>query len=132
MRFPSYTNFFGGFPELKPYQPVPPCFDEIIQKVSQSTNAKYNAILLRLYFDGNDNIAWHTDGRSFLGPTPVISSLSLGHEAKFQMRKMTNVWPCKETPNGGVDKTVAPIEFNVRGGDLLVMQGRTQDHWHHR
>ena len=117
---------------MKPYQPVPPCFDEIIQKVSQSTNAKYNAILLRLYFDGNDNIAWHTDGRTFLGPTPVISSLSLGHEAKFQMRKMTNVWPCKETPNGGVDKTVTPIEINVRGGDLLVMQGRTQDHWHHR
>lgn len=129
---PCYTNFFGGFPELKPYQPVPSCFDEIIRKVSEKTNAKYNAILLRLYFDGNDNIAWHTDGRTFLGPTPVIASLSLGHEAKFQMRKMTHVWPCKDTPNGGIDKTVAPLDFTVRGGDLLVMQGVTQDHWHHR
>ena len=129
---PCYTNFFGGFPELKPYQPVPSCFDEIIRKVSEKTNSKYNAILLRLYFDGTDNIAWHTDGRTFLGPTPVIASLSLGQEAKFEMRKMTHVWPCKDTPNGGVDKSVAPVNFIVRGGDLLVMQGRTQDHWHHR
>ena len=45
---PCYTNFFGGFSELKPYQPVPSCFDEIIRKVSEKTNAKYNAILLRL------------------------------------------------------------------------------------
>ena len=98
---PCYTNFFGGFPELKPYQPIPSCLDSIIQKVSLATNgAKYNSILLRLYFDGEDNIAWHTDGRTFLGPAPVISSLSLGCPAKFQLRKMTNVWPCAGTPNG--------------------------------
>lgn len=106
---------------MKPYQPIPSCFDRIIQKVSAATgNASYNAILLRLYFDGSDNIAWHTDGRTFLGKTPTIASLSLGSAAKFQMRKMTNVWPCKDTPNGGVDATVPPLEFTVHGGMYCI------------
>lgn len=130
---PCYTNFFGGFSDVKPYQPIPPCFKEIISKVSQVTGGvKYNAILVRLYLNGSDNIAWHTDGRSFLGDKPTIASLSLGATCKFQMRKMTNVWPCSDTPNGGIDSTVPLKEFILHGGDLLVMKGKTQQSWHHR
>jgi alkylated DNA repair dioxygenase AlkB len=65
-----------------------------MQKVSKACNgAPFNAVLVRLYFDGNDNITWHTDGRTFLGSQPVIASLSLGAKAKFQMRYMTTT-PC--------------------------------------
>jgi len=56
--------------------------------------APSNAVLMRLYFDISDEIAWHTDGREFLGLTPTIASLSLGAAAEFQMRRMTNIWPC--------------------------------------
>ena len=47
-----------------------------------------------MYFDGNDQITWHTDGRTFLGPEPTIASLSLGAAADFEMRHMSDVWPC--------------------------------------
>jgi alkylated DNA repair dioxygenase AlkB len=52
--------------------------EAISQKITDLTGARFNAILTRLYFDGKDNIAWHTDGRTFLGDEPVIASLSLG------------------------------------------------------
>jgi alkylated DNA repair dioxygenase AlkB len=129
---PCWTNMFGGFPELKPYQKIPSCLQDICDKVSSHTGASYNAILVRLYFDGSDNIAWHTDGRTFLGNEPNIASLSLGSRCQFQLRKMTNVWPTTQTPNGGVDKTVPQVNITVAGGDLMVMRGRTQQEWHHR
>ena len=79
---------------VKPYQPIPPLFDEVLKRVRLATNnVPYNAILVRLYFDGADNIAYHTDGRTFLGAEPTIASLSLGAAATFQLRKMRNVWP---------------------------------------
>jgi hypothetical protein len=45
---------------------------------------------------------------------------------------MNNVWPCAKDPNGGIDLNVKPMTFNCAGGDLLVMRGDTQKHWHHR
>lgn len=129
---PCYTNFFGGFDDIKPYQPVPTIFDDVIFRVSNVTQTKYNAILVRLYFDGSDNITWHTDGRTFLGDTPNIASLSLGATCSFQLRKMTHVWPCAGTPNGGVDLSVPQKDLILHGGDLLVMRGKTQQSWHHR
>lgn len=130
---PCWTNFFGGFPEIKPYQPIPEVFTRLVKRVQLVTpGVEYNAILLRLYFDGQDNITWHTDGRSFLGDTPTIASLSLGSRSSFELRKMTNVWPCKDTPNGGIDRAMPQIQMSLSGGDMLVMQGKTQQSWHHR
>jgi hypothetical protein len=100
--------------------------------VSRDLNVPFNAVLLRLYFDGNDQITWHTDGRTFLGPEPVIASLSLGAAADFEMRHMTNVWPCAGTPLGGVSPDVPQRSFKLSDGDMLVMKGRTQQQWHHR
>ena len=48
------------------------------------------------------------------------------------MRRMTDVWPSSGTPDGGVDRAAAQRSFDVRHGDLLVMHGDTQKHWHHR
>ena len=91
---PCWTNFYGGIQGIQPFQKIPSVFNELIEKVKTATpRAEYNAVLVRLYFDGQDNIAWHTDGRSFLGETPTIASLSLGCISKFELRKMTNVWP---------------------------------------
>ena len=130
---PCWTNMFGGIQGIAPFQPIPPILQELIARVQTATpKTPYNAVLCRLYFDGTDQIAWHTDGRTFLGDSPTIASLSLGCRASFEMRKMTNVWPCSGTPNGGVDASVDPIKIAVNGGDLLVMKGRTQASWHHR
>lgn len=135
---PCYTAFFGGFPDCAPYAPVPPWLQPLLTRVSTELGVPFNALLLRLYFDGQDEIAWHTDGRTFLGPTPTIGSLSLGAAAQFEMRRMRNVWPkVSGTADGatyddGVDRETPVRSWALRDGDLLVMRGDTQAHWHHR
>lgn len=49
---PCWTNMYGGFADMKPYQEIPPCLHDVVEKVSLHTKAKYNAVLVRLYFDG--------------------------------------------------------------------------------
>ena len=135
---PCYTAFFGGFPEFAPYAPVPVWLQPLVALVSEVLGVPFNALLLRLYFDGNDEIAWHTDGRTFLGPTPTIGSLSLGATAQFELRRMRNVWPkvdgkAEGTPyDDGIDRDTPVQSWALRDGDLLVMEGDTQAHWHHR
>jgi alkylated DNA repair dioxygenase AlkB len=128
---PCWTSFFGGDPQFVPFEPVPGWLQPLVAQVSsQCGGVPFNAMLVRLYFDGADEIAYHTDGRTFLGDTPTIASLSLGATAQFQMRRMTNVWPCGG--DDGVDHSTARRDFGVSDGDLLVMRGDTQKHWHHR
>ena len=35
-------------------------------------NVQFNAYLVRLYFDGDDTIAWHTGRKSFFVYLPLI------------------------------------------------------------
>lgn len=42
---------------------------------------------MRLCSKGNDNIAWHTDGRVFLEDEAVVASISLGSSRWFEMKK---------------------------------------------
>jgi hypothetical protein len=58
---PCWTGFFGGFPEFKPFEAVPEWLKPLVARVRERVGgAPFNAMLLRLYFDGNDEIAWHT------------------------------------------------------------------------
>ena len=132
---PCWTTFYGGRTEYQPYEPVPDWLQPLVDEVSRDLNMPmpFNAMLLRLYFDGNDEIAWHTDGRTFLGNAPTIASLSFGANATFEMRRMHNVWPPLDGSAGDcVDRTTLQRNFVVGDGDMLVMMGATQKHWHHR
>ncbi|MGK3754214.1 MAG: alkylated DNA repair dioxygenase AlkB [Bacillariaceae sp.] len=144
---PCWTTFFGGRKEYKPYHIIPNWLQPLVDKVSSDLKVPkpFNAILVRLYFDGNDEIAWHTDGRTFLGNTPTIASLSFGSKANFQMRRMTNVWPSvngndvnnnqasnNSSNNNGIDYNTPQHNFIIGDGDMLVMLDETQKYWHHR
>ena len=132
---PCYTTFYGGRTEYQPYEPVPDWLQPLVEEVSRDLNMSvpFNAMLLRLYFDGDDNIEWHTDGRVSLGNAPTIASLSFGANATFEMRRMHNVWPPLDGSAGDcIDRTTAQRNFVVGDGDMLVMLGATQKHWHHR
>lgn len=138
---PCWTAFYGGRSEYAPYTPIPSWFQPLIDRVTShlvgngGVAVKFNAFLLRLYFDGNDEIAWHTDGRTFLGEEPTIASLSLGCKATFQLRRMNDVWPCADgskSTKGCIDVDTPIENFVLDDGDLLVMRGTTQRHWHHR
>jgi hypothetical protein len=108
---PCYTSFYGGFDSFAPYVPIPAWLQPLVDRVSSELGTDFNAILLRLYFDGADEIAWHTDGRTFLGDEPTIGSLSLGATAHFQMRRMRNVWPTPGGGDDGVDHATPPRDF---------------------
>ena len=81
---PCYTNCYGGLdlqrgeaprgsglkgyvggntgPESFPFQPLPACLRPLLDRVNALFRGriKFNVVLTRLYFDGHDEIAWHT------------------------------------------------------------------------
>lgn len=85
--------------------------------VESYTGEVFNSCLLNLYHDGNEGMAWHSDGEVDLKPNGAIASLSLGAERRFLF---------KHKQSGAVVETILPH------GSLLVMKDETQTHWLHR
>ena len=82
-----------------------------------TTGETYNSCLLNLYHDGNEGMAWHSDGEKDLKKNGAITSMSFGAERKFAFKNKTT----KET-----------IQVILQNGSLLVMKDETQTHWLHR
>ena len=90
---------------------------QLRQRVEEIAQHRFNSALLNLYRDGNDSVAWHSDDEAELGPEPVIASVSLGAERRFQLKKKQG----KER-----------YELVLASGALLVMAGVTQKLWQHQ
>lgn len=89
-------------------------------KVEATTGHAFNAVLLNLYRDGRDSVAWHADDEPELGAEPVIASLSFGVERDFLLRHRAR------RVNG------LPLQrLTLAHGSLLLMHGATQRHWEH-
>lgn len=86
-------------------------------KVEQETGETFNSCLLNLYHDGNEGMAWHSDGEKDLKKNGAIASLSFGSERKFAFKH-------KETKE--------KIELILEHGSLLIMKDETQTNWLHR
>lgn len=90
---------------------------ELKKIVEQECNETFNSCLLNLYHNGEEGMAWHSDGETDLKKDGAIASLSFGAERKFLFKhKMT-----KEK-----------IDLMLEHGSLLVMKDTTQTHWLHR
>ena len=83
----------------------------------QETGETFNSCLLNLYHDGNEGMAWHSDGETDLKKNGAIGSLSFGAERKFAFKH-------KESKE--------KIDLFLEHGSLLVMKDTTQEHWLHR
>ena len=94
-----------------------PELQELKLLVEEKTNETYNSCLLNLYHDGNEGMAWHSDGEKDLKKNGAIASLSFGAERKFAFKHKTT----KET-----------VSLILEHGSLLVMKDETQTHWLHR
>ena len=86
-------------------------------KVEQAAGTRYNSCLLNLYHNGDEGMAWHSDGEKELVKHGSIASVSFGAERKFSFKHKAT----KET-----------VSLLLEPGSLLIMQGSTQDHWLHR
>lgn len=90
---------------------------ELKTLAEKESGEKYNSCLLNLYHDGDEGMAWHSDGEKDLQKNGAIASISLGAERKFAFKH-------KETGE--------KVELLLEHGSLLVMKDQTQQHWLHR
>lgn len=90
---------------------------EIRQMCEKTTGARFNGVLANLYRDGRDHMGWHADDEASLGPEPVIASVSLGAERRFDLRHRS---------------TGETVSCRLTHGSLLVMSGLSQACWKHR
>ena len=90
---------------------------ELKHTAEQVSGETYNSCLLNLYHDGNEGMAWHSDGEKDLKKDGAIGSMSFGAERKFAFKHKTT----RET-----------VYVFLEHGSLLVMKGSTQTNWLHR
>jgi alkylated DNA repair dioxygenase AlkB len=83
----------------------------------EKTGETYNSCLLNLYHNGEEGMAWHSDGETDMKKDGAIASLSFGAERKFAFKHKKS----KET-----------VSLILENGSLLVMKDETQTHWLHR
>lgn len=90
---------------------------EIKQRVENYCDITFNSVLVNLYRDGSDGVAWHSDNEPELGQ-PDIASLSFGEVRTFQMRMKYN--------------HAKKYSLKLGHGSCLLMSGHTQSMWQHQ
>ncbi|TKC05808.1 alpha-ketoglutarate-dependent dioxygenase AlkB family protein [Pedobacter frigoris] len=90
---------------------------ELKNIIEKETGETFNSCLLNLYHNGDEGMAWHSDGETDLKKNGAIGSFTVGAERKFLFKhKQSN----------------EKVEFILEHGSLLVMKDTTQTHWLHR
>ncbi|MEG4105946.1 alpha-ketoglutarate-dependent dioxygenase AlkB [Microcoleus sp. S13_C5] len=95
-----------------------PTLITIKSKIEAIAGTLFNSVLLNLYRDGKDSVAWHSDDESELGENPAIASVSFGTTRRFMLRHKYQ----KEIK----------LEIKLTPGSLLLMKGVTQHFWQHQ
>lgn len=90
---------------------------ELKDRIEKETGEQFNSCLLNLYHNGEEGMAWHSDGETDLKKNGAIASLSFGAERKFAFKHK---------------HTQEKVELVLEHGSLLIMKGSTQAFWLHR
>jgi len=90
----------------------------IKEKIEIIAKVNFNSVLLNLYRNGADSVAWHADDEPELGINPVIASVSFGETRIFQFKHQEN--------------QALKSQIALENGSLLLMQGTTQHKWLHQ
>ncbi len=98
-------------------RPWTPLLHSVRTQCEAQTNYSFNGVLINYYRDGNDHLGWHSDDELINGPEPLIASISLGAERRFDMRHR---------------ETREVVSASLGHGSLLVMSGLSQRCWEHR
>jgi len=91
---------------------------QLKEKVEAATGIAFNAVLLNLYRNGSDSVAWHSDKEHKIGKNPNIASVTFGQTRPFRFRHKN-------------DKTIQQLEIPLHHGTLLLMSGTTNTYWEH-
>jgi len=96
---------------------LPPRIEQARAVLSHRYRVELDSVLVNLYRDGQDAVAWHGDTVRKTLPLTVVMTVSLGHRRRFRVR-----------PRGGGR---AVLELHPGEGDLVVMGGRMQHDYEH-
>lgn len=102
-------------PDTNPWTPE---LISLKERIEKEFGYQFNGVLLNLYRDHNDSVAWHRDKESKYGKRPIIASVSLGQKRNFDFRK--------------IDHHQSKYSLPLPHGSLLIMKGDLQEHWEHR
>lgn len=91
----------------------------IKERVEKETRLKFNCVLLNLYRNGKDGVAWHSDREQNFGKDAIIASVSFGETRMFRLRHKFR-------------KNIPQVEIPLHHGSLLLMGGTTQSFWQHQ
>ena len=95
-----------------------PSLLEIKTKIEVMSGLTFNSVLLNLYRDGKDSVAWHSDDEPELGENPSIGSVSFGAARRFMFKHK--------------QQNDLKQEVELTHGSFLLMQGPTQHFWLHQ
>ena len=90
---------------------------ELKALAEEKSGETFNSCLLNLYHNGDEGMAWHSDGETDLKKNGAIASISFGAERKFAFKHKQT----KET-----------VSLILENGSLLIMKDETQTNWLHR
>jgi hypothetical protein len=96
---------------------LPERLAEIRSAVSDRYRVDFDSVLVNLYRDGRDGVAWHGDTVRKTLPEAVVVTVGLGERRRFLLRPGTTGPPT--------------VRLETGHGDLVVMGGRTQHEWQH-
>jgi alkylated DNA repair dioxygenase AlkB len=122
---PRLTAWYGDAGKIYRYSGItvhPHAWTEVLRhiksRVETAAETAFNSVLLNLYRNEQDSVAWHSDDEAELGTNPVIASVSFGAPRAFQFKHKT--------------QPERRLEIMLTPGSLLLMRGTTQHFWKHR
>jgi len=93
---------------------------------------KANTAFVNCYDGPRQNVGYHSDQLTYLGPRAIIGSLSLGVTRDFRVRKtVAEDDKTLSKANGTLADAQGQISIQVPHNSLLVMHAEMQEEWKH-
>lgn len=112
---PRLTAWFPWEPDSG--VPLPPLLEDVRFVLSSRYRVTFDSVLVNLYRDGRDSVAWHRDRVHRVLAEPMVATVSLGSRRRFLLR-----------PRGG---GASALSLDLGAGDLVVMGGTCQQGFEH-
>lgn len=91
---------------------------EIKESVEKVTNIRFDRVLLNLYRNGRDSVAWHSDNLPADGKHHHIASVTFGDTRVFKVRSKFR-------------EDLSVLDIPLTHGSLLLMGDSMQDYYEH-
>ncbi|MBB6240021.1 alkylated DNA repair dioxygenase AlkB [Pedobacter sp. AK013] len=111
---PRLTAYYGG----ENGNAWTPLLLEIKKIMEQITEINFDRVLLNLYRDGKDSVAWHSDTLPADGKHHHIASVTFGDTRIFKVRHKFN-------------KEIRQLDIPLTHGSLLLMGEAMQEYYEH-